>query len=72
MFKETSKERVKKKIQNYMSKKKITHILDYRHGITYPKFTRSYKAITGQASLKQFLRVTGLSKLSQMAQYSFQ
>lgn len=50
VFKETSKDRVKKKIQNYMSKKKITHILDYRHGITYPSLT----GLTQELLDKQF------------------
>ena len=52
-----------------MSKKKVTHILDNRHGITYPSLT----GLTQELLDKQFkaiLRVTELLKLSQMAQYS--
>lgn len=50
VFKETSKDRVKKKLQNYISKKKITHILDNRHGITYP----SLSGLTQELLDKQF------------------
>lgn len=50
VFKDSSRDRVKKKLQNYMSKKKVTHILDNRHGITYPSLT----GLTQELLDKQF------------------
>lgn len=45
VFKDSSRDKVKKKLANYMSKKRITHILDYRHGITYNSLTSINKSM---------------------------